>query len=109
MDHQAYKDLARQNGYNLGSKTDAELLADYSFHKAACVGMEEELFASAKDEMRGLAMASFHYPHRVRFMMALDAMDNAKTPEETWLRVCEGSKKKSECHDEEGNLKLEKL
>ena len=109
MTHQEYRDLATKNGYDLGAKTDAELLSDYAFHKAACVGMEEELFNGVKDEQRSQGMASFHFPHRVRLMMALDGLDDGKPEEEIWKFVCQGRPKKSECHDSQGNLILAKI
>lgn len=109
MNPQEYKDLAVANGYKIGDKTDAELLADYAFHKAACTGMEEELFNSVKDVNRGQAMASFHFPYRVRFMMALDGIDDGKAEEEIWNDVCSGRSKKSDCHDTQGNLILSKI
>lgn len=108
MSPQEYKDLASANGYKLEGKTDAELLSDYAFHKAACVGMEDEVFNSIKDG-RGFAMASFHKPHRVRLMVALDGFDAGKSEDEIWAEVCLGSTKKSECHDAEGNLIISKL
>lgn len=108
MTSQEYKDKARANGYDLGAKTDSELLADYAFHKAACVGMEDEVFNAFKDAQGG-AMASFHFPHRIRLMVALDGLDSGKTEEEIWAEVCKGNVKKSECHDAEGNLKPEML
>ena len=109
MTSQEYKDLAVSNGYKLGSKTDAELLADYAFHKAACVGMEDEVFNTFKDEQRGQAMASFHKPYRVRFMMALDGLDIGTPEDKIWENVCGGRAKKSEVHDKDGKLILSKI
>lgn len=109
MTPDTYKELATANGYDLGAKTDKELLSDYAFHKAACTGMEDEVFNSVKDAERGFAMASFHKPHRIRLMVALDGFDAGKSEDEIWAEVCLGSVKKSECHDAEGNLIISKL
>lgn len=109
MDSKEYKALAVANGYNLGAKTDAELLADYAFHKAACVGMEDEVFNTFKDAQRGFGMASFHKAYRTRFMAALDGLDTGKPEEKIWENVCRGRIKKSEAHDKDGNLILSKL
>lgn len=108
MTSQEYKNLAVANGYKLGAKTDAELLSDYAFHKAACVGMEDEVFMSFKDQ-NGFAMASFHKPYRIRLMVALDGLDMGKTESDIWLEVCQGNTKKSECEDAQGNLIAAKL
>lgn len=105
---QEYKDAAVANGYGLKEKTDIELLSDYAFHKAACTGMEDEVFNSVKDG-RGFAMASFHKSHRIRLMVALDGFDAGKSEDEIWAEVCLGSVKKSDCHDAEGNLIISKL
>jgi len=109
MTPQEYKNLAAANGYKLEAKTDTEFLADYAFHKAACVGMEEEVFSSVKDKLRGQALATFHFPHRIRFMVALDGLDSGRPEADIWLDVCAGRTKKSECHDINGSLILSKL
>jgi hypothetical protein len=102
MTSQDYKDLAKANGYDLGVKTDEELLADYAFHKAACASMEDEVFASAKNT--DMAVASLHKPYRVRFMIALDGLDTGKAVGDIWLEVCAGNPKKSDVTDANGNL-----
>lgn len=109
MTPQEYKDRAKANGYALGAKTDAELLIDYAFHKAACAGMEEEVFSSLKDDVRGQALANFHWPHRIRLMRVLDAVDRGKTLTEIWAEVVRPGLKKSEVHDAQGNLIVSKL
>ena len=102
MTPQEYKDLAVANGYKLGAKTDAELLADYAFHKAACVGMEIEVFCRRREGSLGIAVP--HEAHRIRFMMALDGLDTGKPEEKIWEQVCQGRPKWSEAHDKDGNL-----
>jgi len=114
MTSQEYKDLATANGYKLGTKTDAELLADYAFHKAACAGMEEELFSAVygtdvETGERKSGLAAFHFPWRTRLMVALDGLDSNRPVGDIWPEVCRGRPKKSECHDAEGNLILTKL
>lgn len=109
MTPQEYKDLATANGYKIDGKTDAELLADYAFHKAACVGMEEELQTTFKDEARGIGYADFHFPYRLRFMRVLDGLDAGRSEAELWAEVCRDGRKKSECFDAGGNLKLSRL
>ena len=102
MTPQAYKALAVANGYDLGSKTDAELLADYAFHKAACVGKEIEVFCRQRNELSSIAVP--HEAHRVRFMMALDGLDLGKPEEKIWEEVCQGRPTWSEAHDKDGKL-----
>lgn len=107
-----YKTLASSNGYDLGAKTDAELLGDYSFHKAACSGMEEESSATLKGSGScpscgaaiQSALASFHTAARVRFNLALDAYDAGHDDAFAWTEVLSGAIKKSSLIDENGNI-----
>lgn len=112
MTPQEYKDLAKANGYDLGTKIDLELLADYAFHKAACTGMEDEVFnkhVERSGEKVVAALVSYSPARRVRFMVAMDCIENGSDVDTTWNAVCGGMMKRSDIEDQDGKLIEAKL
>lgn len=114
MTSSEYKDLASSNGYKIEGKTDLELLSDYAFHKAACVGMDDEFFIGHVTPMQDprtgaiigiVKQVGMNTAARVRFNLALDCFDSGKTLEQAWLDVCKGNQKRSEIFEVDGSVK----
>lgn len=110
MTSQEYKDLATANGYELGDKTDAELLADYAFHKAACQSNELVVWAYGKETRNGVTQA-FAIPTtqaRSNLNIALDGLDRSFPVEDIWADMLQPCKLWNDVHVD-GKLDPSKL